>query len=104
MVVPQAFAGSTGAAERGWLTHFLGQSPIQTPGNGFQDASDPGALIVQPVVVAAHVSVQKRVVATRTTLPSLPAPGVSHVSDTCTAGTAVSYARLMGSSIQALGP
>ncbi|MEQ9104297.1 MAG: hypothetical protein RIE53_06325 [Rhodothermales bacterium] len=107
MVVPQAFAGSAGAADGGWLTHFLGQSPVQTSGNGFQDASAPDALIVQPVVVAAQVSaptVQKRNVATRSALPSLSAPGISRFSVERDAGTAVSYARLLGSSIQALGP
>lgn len=107
MIVPQAFAGSTGSVEQGWLTYFLGHSPEHTTGNGFQDATDPGALIVQPVVVASQVSapsVQKRNSAAEPTSPLLPAPGCQGVSVERNAGPAVCFALLVGSSIQALGP
>jgi hypothetical protein len=107
MVVPQAFAGSSGMVERGWLTHFLGDAPVQSPGNGFKDASDPGALIVQPVLVAAQVSaptVQKRNDMARPAQTTAPAPGMSITLVERRTGTAVSFARLLGSSVQRLGP
>lgn len=107
MIVPQAFAGSAGMAEGGWLTHFLGERPAPTSGNGFQDASHPGALIVQPVVVAAQVSaptVQKRQSATRPVAPVSPALGAALASVEQTTGSSVSFSLLVGSSIQALGP